>query len=346
LEYQYNRTYIIGIIENYKEHVMSPKAQLGGIYPRSEQLIELTRSYDRAKTDLDTVRKQIEQDTQELVKLQVDSGFETFSDGAFAWQDQLRPIVESLDGVTTGTRYDRWFDTNTFYKKPTISGKIGVHAFEPKKFIRTDLLPRTKGWKVTLPGPYTFSELSENLHYPSQSDLLHAIASAEHEIIKKLKDAGVSRFQLSEPCLVYRPYREQALGKAELDSALAAIQKTVEGIQAKFSVHTYFGDATTILPSLLKLPIDTVGFDLFETDYSQLKFETTKKLALGIIDGRESNAESPKWIAETATRVSKHITDGDLVLAPNSDLKFVPRKVADVKARALAEATRLFEEGR
>src|SRR2546427_12265328 len=78
-----------------REEVMSPKAQLGGIYPRSEQLIELTRSYDRAKTDLDTVKKQIEQDTLELVKLQDDSGFETFSDGAFAWQDQLRPVVES-----------------------------------------------------------------------------------------------------------------------------------------------------------------------------------------------------------------------------------------------------------
>jgi methionine synthase II (cobalamin-independent) len=325
---------------------MSPKAQLGGIYPRSEQLIELTRSYDRAKTDLDTLRRQIEQDTLELAGLQNDSGFETFSDGAFAWQDQLRPIVESLDGVTTGSRYDRWFDTNTFYKKPTIEGKIGVHTVEPKNFIRTDLLPRTKGWKVTLPGPYTFSELSENLHYTSQSDLLSEVAAAEHEIIKRLKDAGVSRFQLSEPCLVYRPYREQALGKAELDNALAALRKTVDGIQAKFSVHTYFGDATTILPDLLKLPVETVGFDLFETDYSKLKIETTKKLALGIIDGRESNAENPKWIAETATRVSKHIVGGDFVLVPNSDLKFVPRKVADVKARALADATKLFEESR
>src|SRR3989442_2043158 len=277
---------------------MSPKAQLGGIYPRSEQLIELTRSYDRAKTDLDSVKKQIEQDTLDLIKLQDDSGFEAFSDGAFAWQDQLRPIVESLDGVRTGTRYDRWFDTNTVYKKPTVAGKISVRAFEPRNFIRTDLLPRTKGWKVTLPGPYTFSELSENLHYTSQFELLSEVAAAEREIINRLRDAGVSRFQLTEPFLYYRPYTNQALAKAELESALAAIQKTVEGIQAKFSVHTYFGDATTILSSLLKLPIDTVGFDLFETDYSKLKIETTKKLALGIVDGRESNAESPKWIAE------------------------------------------------
>ncbi len=325
---------------------MSPKAQLGGIYPRSEQLIEITRAYDRAKTDLDSVRRQIEQDTLALVTLQEDSGFETFSDGAFAWQDQLRPVVESLEGATTGTRYDRWFDTNTFYKKPTITGRIGVRAFEPKNFIRTDLLPRTKGWKVTLAGPYTFSELSENLHYTKQSELLTAVATAEHEIIKKLKDAGVSRFQLSEPCLVYRPYRERPLGKAELDNALVAIQKTVDGIQAKFSVHTHFGDATSILPNLLKLPVDTIGFDLFETDSSKLKIETTKKLALGIIDGRESNEEDPKWIAETATRVSKHVVGGDVVLVPNSDLKFVPRKVADVKARALAGATKLFGEER
>ena len=325
---------------------MSPKAQLSGIHPRSEELIELTRSYDRAKTDLDTVKKQIEQDTIALVKLQEDSGFESFSDGAFAWQDQLRPVVESLDGVTTGTRYDRWFDTNTFYEKPSIAGRIALRPFEPKNFIRTDLLPRTKSWKVTLPGPYTFSELSENLHYTSQSELLSAIANAEHEIIKKLKDVGVSRFQLSEPCLVYRPYREQPLGKAELDNALAAVQKTVAGIQAKFSVHTYFGDAMSILPNLLKLPVDTIGFDLFETDYSKLKIETTKKLALGVIDGRESNAEDPQWIAETATRVSKHAIGGDVVLVPNSDLKFVPRRVADAKVRALADATKLFVEER
>src|SRR5437879_11982366 len=119
----------------------------------------MTRAYDRAQAELHTVKIHLESDTLDIVKHQEDSGFETFFDGVFDWQDQLRRVVESLDGVTTGTRYDRWFDTNTFYKKPTIAGKIGVHTFEPKNFVRTDLLSRTKGWKVTLPGPYTFSEL-------------------------------------------------------------------------------------------------------------------------------------------------------------------------------------------
>ncbi len=323
---------------------MPPTAQLGGIYPRSEQLIELTRSYDRGKTDRASLEERFDQDTRDLVRLEGDSGFETFSDGAFEWQDQLRPVVDSLEGVITGTRYSRWFDTNTFYKKPAIIGKIAVSKFEPKKFLRAELLPKSKPWEVTLVGPYTLSELSENLHYEARSDLLSDIAHAEHLIIQSLKDAGVSHFQVSEPCLVYRPHREEALTSEELDSALAALRTAVTGSNASFLVQTYFGDATAILPRLLRLPVETVGFDLFETDWSQLKVETEKKLALGIVDSRESNVEEPKWIAETATRVSKHIVSDNIILVPNSDLKFVPRKVADAKALSLVNATRLIKE--
>jgi 5-methyltetrahydropteroyltriglutamate--homocysteine methyltransferase len=323
---------------------MTFTAQLGGIYPRSEQLVELTRSYDRGKTERESVEKQIEEDTHELVRLEEDAGFENFSDGAFAWQDQLRPVVESLDGVTTGTRYSRWFDTNTFFKKPTINGKVTVAKFDPKEFVRTDLLPRSKSWKVTLVGPYSFSELGENLHYKTNADLLSDLARSENEIIRKLSAAGISQVQISEPCLVYRPYRDNAMTGSELNTALTALKNTVEGVNATISLQTYFGDATAILPHLLKLPVDGVGFDLFETEYAPLKIETKKKIALGIVDSRESNVEDPRWIAETAARVSKHIVSDRTVLVPNSDLKFVPRKVADAKSRSLAEAARLVGE--
>ena len=123
---------------------MSPTAQLGGIYPRSEKLIELTRSYDRGKTDRASLEERFEQDARDLVSLEEDYGFETFSDGAFEWQDQLRPVIESLEGVSTGTRYSRWFDTNTFYKKPAITGKIAVSKFDPRKFLRVELVPKSK----------------------------------------------------------------------------------------------------------------------------------------------------------------------------------------------------------
>ena len=192
-------------------------------------------------------------------------------------------------------------------------------------------------------GPYTLSELSEDLYYQNRASLLADIATAEREIIRRLKNAGVSKFQISEPCLVYRPYREREMGKEELDLALDTLRKTFEGLNADITVQTFFGDATSILSSLLTLPVDAVGFDLFETDYAGLNLQTSRKIALGIVDSRESNVEDAKWIAEVATRASKHVNSENTILVPNSDLKFVPRKVADAKARALAEAVKLVK---
>ena len=119
---------------------MSPEIQLAGIHPRSEKLIELTRSYERAKTSWSQVEVQFEQETKELVKLQKSLGFRHISDGALGWQDQLRPISRSLKGVESGTRYSRWFDTNTFYQKPIVVGKISAGEIDPNDFLRTELL--------------------------------------------------------------------------------------------------------------------------------------------------------------------------------------------------------------
>lgn len=325
---------------------MTPSIQLAGIHSRSEPLIELTRSYDRGRTPRADLFRQLEEDTRQLVKLQESLGFENISDGALGWQDQLRPLVASLDGVEAGSRYSRWFDTNTFYQKPIVAGKIGVGNFQAENFVREDVLPKAKGWKVTVIGPYTFSELSENRHYSSKSDLIRDVAHAEREIFKRLHSRGVTHVQLSEPCLVYQPYRERQAQGEELETALSAIRETVDGVPSNFAVQTFFGDASEILQKLLNLPVHTVGFDIFETDYAKLKLETSKRLAFGVVDSRDSNVEEPGWIAEAAGRVAKHVSSPDLVFVPNCDLKFVPRKVADAKASALASAARLFREGR
>src|SRR5437667_2791546 len=99
---------------------MSLEIQLAGIHPRSERLIELTRSYERAKTSWSQVEVQLEQETKELIKLQKSLGFGHISDAALGCQDQLRPITQSLKGIETGTRYARRIDTNTFDQKPIV----------------------------------------------------------------------------------------------------------------------------------------------------------------------------------------------------------------------------------
>src|SRR5216684_4850994 len=267
---------------------MSPEIQLAGIHPRSEKLIELTRSYERAKTSWNQVEAQLEQETRELIKLQESLGFKHVSDGALGWQDQLRPITQSLKGIESGTRYSRWFDTNTFYQKPIVVGRVSAGEIDPENFLQTKLLAGEKNRKITLPGPYTFSQLSEDKHYKNYPDLLFDIAVAERDIIKRLRNEGISLFQLSEPCLVYQPYRESFRDQSEVELALKAIRSMVEDNPREFVVQTYFGDVARLLPKLLDLPIYGVGIDLFETDISALGEHTAKALVLGVVDSRES----------------------------------------------------------
>src|SRR6266571_7274028 len=132
---------------------MSPEIQLAGIHPRSERLIDLTRSYERVKASWSQVEVQLEQETKEVIKLQESLGFRHFSDGSLAWQDQLRPLTRSLKGVESGTRYSRWFDTNTFYQKPIIVGKISAGDIDPKNFLRAELLTEDRDRKITLLDP-------------------------------------------------------------------------------------------------------------------------------------------------------------------------------------------------
>lgn len=321
---------------------MCPSAQLTGLHSRSENLVELTRLYDRGRVSRAEVEQQLVAETSELVRLQLKLGFEYVSDGALSWQDPLRPLIGSLRGVKTGTRYSRWFDTNTFYQKPIVTGEISADGFKLDDFLKPPPLQEECKWKVSIPGPYTFSELSENNHYQNKADLLLDLAKAEREIIRKLAGNGVSLVQLSEPSLVYRPYREGQLSVSEFELALDSIRRVIDGVQTDIQLQTFFGDASPVLEPLLALPAKAVGFDLYETDCSKLHISTDRGVVLGIVDSRESHVESPKWIAETALAAAESVKAQSVTLAPNSDLKFLPRATADEKATVLAEAARIL----
>ena len=323
---------------------MCPSAQLAGLHPRSEELIELTRAYDRGHADKARTQKLVETETQQIIDLQKRLGFEYLVDGALYWQDPLRPLTKSLKGVSSGSRYSRWFDTNTFYLKPVIKGKVSLGEFQPHDFVRSDLSPGHAKWKIALPGPYTFSELSENKSGLSKEQLILSIANAEQKLIQTLAGSGISLVQLSEPCLVYRPYRKEVASSKEIQTALDAIRIVAERSSVKLAVQTSFGDASAILSQLVNLPLDAIGFDLYSTDYEKLRLKSPKPIVLGIVDSRESHIEDPSWIAHTATLASKHVEAPDLVFSPNSDLKYLPRTVADAKVEALSSATRIFKE--
>ena len=95
-----------------------------GIYPRSEQVVAATRGIDRGRVGADAVEHAFTDDLAAFIRVQRNAGMDFFSDGLLTWQDIFRPLTKAL-GVKPHTLV-RWFDTNTFFREPELSGRLAT----------------------------------------------------------------------------------------------------------------------------------------------------------------------------------------------------------------------------
>lgn len=318
-------------------------AYLTGIHPRSEKLIEATRAYERRRIDKEDLIRCFIEDTKRVVNQQRRANLDYVTDGMLFWQDLLRPFTKNLRGVRVGA-LSRWFNNNTFYWAPKVEGKLDGDGKILVEFIRFDCLPKDKPWKVVVPGPYTFSCLSENVHYDNQYELMFDIAVVLRKEIRNIVGEGFSYVQLSEPSLVFEN-RAQKFERDVLEQVKEAVRMVVEGVNVKISVQTFFGDITPIFPAILDFPVDCVGVDFFETNLESLKdYKITKDLSCGCVNSRSSIIETPETISNFVEEVIDLLNPNDVFICPNTDLEFRPRYVAEKKVLNIGKAVKLLKE--
>ncbi|HIH96193.1 MAG TPA: hypothetical protein HA348_01655 [Thermoplasmata archaeon] len=312
---------------------------LAGSFPRSPELIEATINFEKGKIDEADLEKEFARATDELVKLQVSKKFGYVADGMLRWSDLLRPFTTELGGIEVGA-LTRWFDNNTFYRKPIIVNELKGNKKIALRITHKNQLPRKVEWKAILPAPFTFAQLSENKHYRNKSELMFSYSKILREGMKDLAEADFSYVQLSDPSLVYRPLKGP-IQKEELAGVKEALREAIKGVEVRTSLQTFFGDFAKILPEALDFPVDDLGFDLYETSISELgKYEFTKGIALGLVDSRNSVLENSAELA----KIAKHLIESvypskikEVFICPNTDLDFLPWKVAERKVDTVSK---------
>ncbi|MHB8566669.1 MAG: hypothetical protein ACYC7D_08365 [Nitrososphaerales archaeon] len=321
---------------------------LTGIHSRSEDTVKVSRDYDRGRTGEMNLARTFEKDSRDLVALQISSGITLVSDGQIKWQDFIRPFSESLKGLESGADLSRWFDTNSFYRKPTVIGELktpGKKGFPIEKYEIASAFPSKKRRekKISIPGPYTLASLVDDKYYGSRTELTSAFAKILSKIINDLATKGFKTIQINEPALVYRYGVSALTNKEYLKGFLNAFERHLSKAPSEIILHTYFGDCTKILKNLIELEGPTaIGIDFTQTslsDIEKIKFGDKKALACGCVDGRNSLLEPSEWITKYCEEAVRTLKPGGLIVLPSSELKYLPRKYADQKIRAIGEAT-------
>ena len=336
---------------------MGVEAYLNGIFPRSDLALEAGSSWLKGRETKENFYRILEKETKEIIELQQDLGFNYIIDGQLFWDDFLRPIASALGLNREKSNADenpvtRQIYTNTFYRKPFISGRLndfnkGINKeIEPARLINT--IQKGKR-KAILPSPFALVYLSDGIHWNEKGmleedifvELLFDAAKILNQEAKRLeKDFDVSFVQFNDPCMAYA---EES--KFFWDDIARALQIAINSRNVITSLHLYNGDASKFLPDLPELPVDRIGIDPYTTNLRNFVDIGFKKfLEIGVINSKNSLIENPETIAKYAQQAMEKIAPEGLALAPNRPLELVPREIAIKKMESLAKAVQILKE--
>jgi 5-methyltetrahydropteroyltriglutamate--homocysteine methyltransferase len=308
-----------------------------GIYPRSEAVVAATRGLERGRTSPEEVGQANAADRQDFIAAQREAGLDYFSDGLLRWQDIFRPLVELSSGLDARTLV-RWFDNNSFFRAPEVSGELALSGAVPAVMADDSDLPGPK--VATLPSPYLFSRAAQ-----SDEDRNALMMDLTREVLRPVASSLVERgygvIHLQEPWLPY--FGIESADWDDFEKALGELREATG--DATLVLHAYFGDASPHVDRLRRLPVDAVGIDFVATDVESLGSNWEVGIVAGVLDGRSSPIESTDGTVAFVKKVAETLQPLSVFVSSNCELEFLPRDLARQKVLRLGEVSaRLKEE--
>jgi len=283
-----------------------------GIYPRSEELIEATR---KNTENLDSLSQK---ETDEYINAQKNASLGFVSDPLLKWDDIFRPF-SSLTSVNLSS-LNRIYEMNTFYRILSFDGSDFTDGGNIVQSNLDSSLPKNK--TVAIPEPFTFAELHTSKKFKKKDDFIINLAKMLRPEIDSLVESGFEVIQLLAPSIAYNK---------EVDFGVVsdALKIITDGLKAKTILHTYFGDVSTKIESLLDLPVSGLGFDITTTPASSIEKHSfsDKLLTIGIINSFNTAIEKPQECIKQVDEINAQTKPKESYVSNNFDLEYVPKNL-------------------
>jgi len=280
-----------------------------------------------------------------ILEDQHQAGIDIVTDGEVRRESYSAPLANAPEGIDrerVETLIGRAGKPN---KVPLITGPLKriapVHV-EDIKFLRAHT-DRTV--KITIPGPFTLSQLAVSEYYKTPEEVAMAYAEVVNEEMKALYEAGADIVQFDEPYL-------QARYDDAKDYGVKAINRALEGIEGTTALHVCFGyaamvsdksgDGYSCLPLVSDINVDQVSIEAAQPDLdlgAALNALPGKTIMVGVLDLGDETPETPEIVADRLRAALEFLPPERIIAAPDCGLKYLPRDSARAKLKALGEGT-------
>jgi 5-methyltetrahydropteroyltriglutamate--homocysteine methyltransferase len=276
------------------------------------------------------------------VRDQERAGLDIVTDGETGRESYSNRFATALDGLDLdhpGTVLGRSGQPN---QVPRVTGPVRRrHPVEVSDvaFLRANT---DRVVKMTLPGPFTMAQQTQDDHYGSTEALALAYADAVAQEVADLFAAGADIVQLDEPYLQARPEEARRYG-------VTAINRALSGAAGTTAVHLCFGypafvhdrpSGYSFLPELAGCSCDQVSIETAQPglDCSVLTALDGKTIILGVLALDDPAVETPDTVLARVRRALEYVPPERLVLAPDCGMKYLPRASAQGKLAAMTQA--------
>jgi 5-methyltetrahydropteroyltriglutamate--homocysteine methyltransferase len=330
-----------------------------GSYPQPEWLVDramLSKSVPRTRMHemwrLPARHLEEAQDDATVVAIRdmERAGIDIVTDGEIRRESYSNRFATALDGIDADN--PAMITTRNGQQTPVPRVVGQVKRGRPVELGDIEFLRRNtdRAAKITLPGPFTMSQQASDEFYKDDEELAMAFAEAVNAEALDLQKAGADVIQLDEPWVRNNP----ELAKRY---AVKAINRALRGITVPTVVHLCFGYAAVVPGStkpsgysfLAELD-DTIAEQISieaaqpKLDLGVLKDLSSKKIMLGVLDLGDPEIEPATLVADRIRNGLKHVAPDRLVVAPDCGMKYMPRKIAFGKLKAMCEAAAKVRE--
>lgn len=321
---------------------MAIRSTVVGSYPKPPDegqrfdVRKTIQGIDRGETTVEDLKRAQDELVTAIVGEHEAAGIDAITDGHARWEDILTPFARNWAGFEIGGLL-RWFDNNTYYRRPVCTGPIdwrGPSSVEAFRFAVS--VAKSSTVKAVIPGPVTFARLSVDEHYANHENFVAAIAEVLAQEAAELEAAGATIIQIDEPALLDAP-EDLALAKAGIATITDGLSR-VETV-----LGTYFGDAKRIGADLFDLPVDGFAFDLVSAPENIELIKQApadRNIQAGILDARNTMLERSDDLKVQIEKLLEVVDAGHLSIAPSSGLEYLPREKARAKLGLLGSVTK------
>jgi len=323
----------------------------------------VTGSYPRPVQPTDTLKKPTlsRQEADEIIRWavrdQVEAGLDVVTDGEGRRENMYYFFQRRMDGLSFEEMEYRTYGKAGFgIEIAAVVDRIGNSRFELARDwkIAREAAPAQVEVKITCTGPHMLAKFSNNKRpdlYPTDRDLAFAYADVLNAELRELVATGCQFIQFDEPA--WTAFPEEAVWAA------LALNRAAEGLNVKIGLHVcggnprrkrvYFTRYDDLAEAFRKAKIHQVSLEHCTLGYNMLtlwdKWEFKGEFAVGVIDQRSDDMESPELVAKRTKPALDYFEPERLLLASECGFQHVPLDITRGKLRALAAGARYLREG-